>query len=82
MHGHGPGLLALADEVQLALAGAQPDVGDVQGGDLGDAGTGEQRQQGDRPVAGARAGLDGAQVAQLAPAGRAPWARAAAPGGA
>jgi hypothetical protein len=32
--------LSLTDEVQLALAGRQADVGDVQGGDLGDAGTG------------------------------------------
>ena len=67
MHGHGPGLLALADEMNLALAGAQPDIGDVQGADLGDAGPGEQRQQRDRPVPGGWAGLDGAQVAQLGP---------------
>jgi hypothetical protein len=40
MRRHGAGLLPLADQVDLALAGGQPDVGDVQGGDLGDAGTG------------------------------------------
>lgn len=43
VHGHCAGLLALADEVQLALAGGQLDVGDVQGGDLGDTGSAEQR---------------------------------------
>ena len=38
MRRDGPGFLALADEVQLALAGGQTNVGEVQGGDLGDAG--------------------------------------------
>ena len=77
MHGHDPGFLALADRVDLALAGGQPHVGDVQGADLGDAGTGVQRQQGQRAVPGDRLGLDGAQVAQLRPRiqglRRAPW---------
>jgi hypothetical protein len=54
VHGHGPGLHAFADEVQLALAGRQPHVGNVQGPDPGDAGVGVQRQQRERAIPGTR----------------------------
>ncbi len=66
VHGHGAGLLALADQVQLAFACAEPDVSDVQGGDLGDAGACVQRQQGERAVTGPGAGLARGFYAALA----------------
>jgi hypothetical protein len=42
VYGHGPGLLVLADQVDLTLSGGQARAGDVLGADLGDVGTADR----------------------------------------
>jgi len=45
---------ALAEEAQYALAGREPDIVDVEGEDLADAGAGVERDEGQRLVPGRR----------------------------
>ena len=58
---------AFAVDPQDAFAGGEVDVVDVEGDDLGDAGAGVERQEGQGLVSGGRAGLDGSQEPDLGP---------------
>ena len=81
MRRDGPGDFSpLPTSAQLALAGGQTNVGEVQGGDLGDAGAGVQRQQRDDAVPGSRARPPRGAGTAAWPGARAPSARAGAPG--
>jgi hypothetical protein len=68
-----PGFLALSDQVNLALAGGQPDVADIHGGNLGEAGSGVQRQRvavGPGALQPGQVGTDGAAAGPRRVAGQ------------
>ena len=54
-------LLAFAEDPQDALARRQPDVVDIEAGDLGDPGAGVEGDERDRSIAGLWPGFDGAK---------------------